>query len=117
MRTDHDFSAPAKPWSTRPRHKELWTLQLIDIMGISWNTDINNGYIYITNSWVFFTFCMRYCLVGYLYNIYICNIHGCNFMGIFMQTNHDTWGYHGIYIYTVYVYNQLLLNTWVDWIN
>ena len=76
---------------------------LISIMGF---------YTFITNSLVFFTFCMIYCFVGYL-------IHGCPFMGIFMQTNHDTWGYHGIYIniYIQYICNQLLLNTWVDWIN
>ena len=107
MRTDHDFSAPAKPWSTRPRHKELWTLQLIDIMGISWNTDINNGYIYITNSWVFFTFCMRYCLVGYLYNIYIYVIS----MGVTLweysckqiMIHGDIMGY--IYIQYMYITN------------
>ena len=56
-------------------------------------------------------------VLGDIYNIYICNIHGCTFMGIFMQPNHDTWGYHGIYIYIYSICNQLLLNTWVDWIN
>ena len=66
---------------------------LISIMGF---------YTFITNSLVFFTFCMIYCFVGYL-------IHGCPFMGIFMQTNHDTWGYHGIYI-NIYIYSIYVTN-------